>query len=60
MTGDEAIAIVEAIAQRKLELANAPRTSGYSRRIGEAHRRDATALAMVLTLIPEGARNAPA
>lgn len=59
MTIDEALAHVEAMAERKLELANAPRTTDYSRSIADRHRKDATALAMVLAVVPEGARYAP-
>jgi hypothetical protein len=59
VTIDEAVTHLERLAIIKLELANAPRTSGYSRSIGEKHRRDATAIAMVLAALPEGAQHPP-
>lgn len=48
MTLPEALEHVERMAAIKLALANAPRTTEYSRSIAERHRKDADALAMVL------------
>lgn len=53
MTLPEAIAHLERMARVKLELANAPRTTEYSRSIADGHRKDATALAMVLAAVGE-------
>lgn len=56
MTLADAIAHLERKARIHLELANAPRTSDVSRAAAERHRVDATAIAMVLAALPEGAR----
>lgn len=52
----EAIEHLERQAQIKLELARAPRHGAGAIAAGEKHRKDATAIAMVLAALPEGAR----
>ena len=48
MNFDEAVAMLRKMESRKRQLANAPRSAGNSRSVGEFHRVEADALAVVL------------
>lgn len=56
MTLAEAIAHLEHQALIKLELSRAPRHGAGAREAGAKMLKDATAIAMVLAALPEGAR----